>query len=662
MDDIHDLKGKARALESSGQDAAALQAYLRALAADEPASDAGLRAKIGSLQLRLGNVEEAVESLARAADLYTAAGFRNNALALCNRILEADPDRAEFYLRLGELSAEQGYLGDARRRFSEYENRMTAAGDAEAAARGQRAYARYFPDASTKSSPREPERDLPVLPLDTRPATPSKPSAPDRGPRVEDFGLVGNRPDGDWAADSGESLPPLEAASLIDAPAAEPRFDRIEGLEGLETSYSGAGGGDSTAGEPVDSLPLLGSEPVMPTTASTAEDGDSDSDPLPLLDTSPLDVADATGALPEEDPLSGSLLDQEVVEDEVLQDESLDQDLVRAGAAQDEVVEDERGEDAPPEVLAGLRERVALAPRDARAHERLVEHLAEFGTIPELEEALADAHVATAAAGEFSAAADFAARLAGVRPDDAAVLQTWAEYAFRSGDRHRLVAAYLAVARRFSAAGQADSARHIFERIVKLEPDNEEARRGIGAPPPRTPDTGDYVDFGAMVLDDEEDSTRFQVEADFPTGDEAHDFGEILTAFRQQITEKLDASDSASHYDLGLAFKEMGLWDDAITQLQRAMRAGSNPLGTLEVLGECYVEKGEHDKAARMLDRAVQLPGTQEADLIGVYYWLGRSREGLGDASAARESYQHVTSTDPRFRDAAERLEALREF
>lgn len=183
------------------------------------------------------------------------------------------------------------------------------------------------------------------------------------------------------------------------------------------------------------------------------------------------------------------------------------------------------------------------------------------------------------------------------------------------------------------------------------------ARRGGSRGEP----DGGYIDLGALILsDDEEEVTRFRIEAQPPSGDEDKDFEEILGAFRQQVSEKIDPADSVSHYDLGLAFKDMGLLDDAIGQLQVALRGGSEPLSTLEVLGECFIEKGEHSLAARVMERATQIPGTSESDLIGVLYWLGRTQESLQDADAARGYYERVVALDITFRDAAARLASLR--
>lgn len=176
---------------------------------------------------------------------------------------------------------------------------------------------------------------------------------------------------------------------------------------------------------------------------------------------------------------------------------------------------------------------------------------------------------------------------------------------------------------------------------------------------------GDYVDLGALVMSDdeaeEEDGTRFQMDAaQHPSGDEDKDFAEILGMFRQKVSQSIHPQDSSSHYDLGLAFKEMGLYDDAIGQLQLALSGGANPVATLEVLGECFIQKGEDSLAARVLGRAVRIPDASESDLLGVLYWLGRTQEVLESPAEARGYYERVIAVDIGFRDAAARLNALR--
>src|SRR3989454_4420136 len=72
-----------------------------------------------------------------------------------------------------------------------------------------------------------------------------------------------------------------------------------------------------------------------------------------------------------------------------------------------------------------------------------------------------------------------------------------------------------------------------------------------------------------------------------PTGDEERDFQEMLARFKQGIDENIDEADFQSHYDLGIAFKEMGLLDEAIAELQKALRAPRSEEHTSELQSPC---------------------------------------------------------------------------
>jgi tetratricopeptide (TPR) repeat protein len=126
------------------------------------------------------------------------------------------------------------------------------------------------------------------------------------------------------------------------------------------------------------------------------------------------------------------------------------------------------------------------------------------------------------------------------------------------------------------------------------------------------------------------------------------------------VAENIEVEDSSSHYDLGLAFKEMGLLDEAISEFQVALRGGWDPLATLEMLGACFADKGQFAVATRVLERALKLPTTSDAEMVGVLYQLGRSYEAIGNASQATEYYERVLSVDIRFRDTSARLESMR--
>ena len=114
--------------------------------------------------------------------------------------------------------------------------------------------------------------------------------------------------------------------------------------------------------------------------------------------------------------------------------------------------------------------------------------------------------------------------------------------------------------------------------------------------------------------------TRMRIERREPqTGDEQREFHEILEQFKRGIDENLESDDYQSHYDLGVAFKEMGLLDEAIAEFQKALRAPDGRLRTSEALGMAFFEKGQFAVAESVLRRAID--GVAEGD-EGVYLTL----------------------------------------
>ena len=144
-----------------------------------------------------------------------------------------------------------------------------------------------------------------------------------------------------------------------------------------------------------------------------------------------------------------------------------------------------------------------------------------------------------------------------------------------------------------------------------------------------------------------------------PTGNEEADFADMLKKFKQGVAENVEAEDYQSHYDLGVAFKEMGLVDEAIASFQKALRGPLNRTRTYEAIGNCFIEKGQPAMAATILGRALAEKGLSDDQLVGVLYLLGRANESTGKVDEAMAFYQRVFVVDIQFQDVADRLSAL---
>ncbi|MGH7657356.1 MAG: tetratricopeptide repeat protein, partial [Gemmatimonadales bacterium] len=186
------------------------------------------------------------------------------------------------------------------------------------------------------------------------------------------------------------------------------------------------------------------------------------------------------------------------------------------------------------------------------------------------------------------------------------------------------------------------------------------------SPPAATPltpdrtDSHDFIDLGSLISEGEiPRDTRMRVEDEEPTGDEEKDFADLLQQFKRGIDENVAAEDYQSHYDLGVAFKEMGLLDEAIAEFQKALRAPEVRLRTSEALGVCFVEKHQHAIAEAILRRAVEGQAGSDDEKVGLLYWLGRALEAQQRPAEALACYQRVMAVDIRFADTGNRMQQV---
>ncbi len=311
-----------------------------------------------------------------------------------------------------------------------------------------------------------------------------------------------------------------------------------------------------------------------------------------------------------------------------------------------------------------LRAAVAKLPQDWLLRRRLAEALFEAG---ERDAGLAELEAAQqglVAQGDLHAGADIADTLVQVAPERVAFHQKRVELSVRIQDQGRLRVAYLDLADALVRIGEENRARAVYARVLEIDPYDDRARAALGSaappPPPKPGSDANFVDLADWLRDDDAPaSTRMRMREPAISGDEQADFDALLRHFKEGVARSLGEDDHESHYDLGVAYKEMGLLDDAIEEFQKALRSRSHRLPAYEALGQCFVEQGRHQVAATVLSRALHEPGLDDEQRVGVLYLLAYSCEALQRWDEARSYYQRVYATDIHFRDAAARLAAL---
>jgi tetratricopeptide (TPR) repeat protein len=141
-------------------------------------------------------------------------------------------------------------------------------------------------------------------------------------------------------------------------------------------------------------------------------------------------------------------------------------------------------------------------------------------------------------------------------------------------------------------------------------------------------------------------------------------FGEFLDDETQEPAPSND-SDFETHYNLGVAYKEMCLWDEAIEQFQKAFDLTAPADGTprylecCNLLGHCLAQKGIPRAAVMWFKKALALPALTEDESQALRYDLASAYEQAGDIDRAIDTFSEVYGVDVSYRGVAERLREL---
>lgn len=139
---------------------------------------------------------------------------------------------------------------------------------------------------------------------------------------------------------------------------------------------------------------------------------------------------------------------------------------------------------------------------------------------------------------------------------------------------------------------------------------------------------------------------------------------EIRSEFGLDGAEESDA-DYDTHYQMAVAYQEMGLLEEAIREFQDAINLTRPDDGTRRffqcsyLLGHCFLQNGMANHAITWIERALETPGISDDEYHGLWYEMALAHEADGSEDAAAKYFEKIYAENVDFRDVAQRVKHL---
>ncbi len=200
----------------------------------------------------------------------------------------------------------------------------------------------------------------------------------------------------------------------------------------------------------------------------------------------------------------------------------------------------------------------------------------------------------------------------------------------------------------------------LVERLVELDAQESGAQGGSGTRP--SPAAGTIEDRAFDIAE----SLGALDSSDRAAGAPAHgepteqvDVEEVFAKFKEGVAKQIGADDAQSHYDLGLAYKDMGLLDDATREFETAARDARRACVCHSMIGMIHLERGHINEAIEALLRGLQAPDRTREQEAALSYEVGAAYEIKKMNKQALEYFQRAARLIPGFRDVVDRMRHL---
>jgi tetratricopeptide (TPR) repeat protein len=134
---------------------------------------------------------------------------------------------------------------------------------------------------------------------------------------------------------------------------------------------------------------------------------------------------------------------------------------------------------------------------------------------------------------------------------------------------------------------------------------------------------------------------------------------QILSESKKQLSKMIDANDAQAHFDLGCAYKDMGLYDEAIEEFKIAMQNEDKEIPSLHMIALINLERDRYTDAISIFKKLLNYDEITDEQRLEFLYQIGSAYLKLKDKSEALFYLNKVYKQNPNYRNIKQLIQLL---
>mgnify|MGYP005834836391 CR=1 FL=1 len=249
---------------------------------------------------------------------------------------------------------------------------------------------------------------------------------------------------------------------------------------------------------------------------------------------------------------------------------------------------------------------------------------------------------------KYTQALDLYKKIADLRPLDLKSRQRLVEIAKLQNNKSLQIDFMIDLAEALNRREARTEAQSILRKILEMDPDNAVVQSLIE----EETKAREFIDLGQVL--------RSEIEGE-KVPSSIQNINDLISQFRKEVFESIGEGDYRSHYDLGVAYKGMGLHQEAIEEFEIAAKDDNLKLKSYEMIASCLIEKNKIDEAIKILNEGLAIPNRPVSEYFGLHFLLGNAYEMQRNLKMAIKSYINAANIDKTVPDLLKKINELKD-